>query len=80
VGSDHRGMMFTVLAMIDASGKIIGGPLMAALYSVGMDVQGRSAGLCFLTAAVSHRPRMFTIILNSSTDLVRCRILAILWY
>jgi hypothetical protein len=48
--------MFTVLAMIDASGKIIGGPLMAALYSFGMDVRGRSAGVCFLTAAVSHRP------------------------
>lgn len=46
--------MFTMLAMIDAAGKIIGGPLMAALYSFRMDAQGRSAGLCFLLASVSH--------------------------
>jgi hypothetical protein len=78
--SDHRGMMLTVLAMIDASAKIIGGPLMASLYSFGMDVRGRSAALCFLTAAVSHRPRIFTRILNNCTGLVRCRIPPILWY
>ena len=53
---DHRAKMFTILAMIDASGKIIGGPLMAALYSLGMDAHGRSAGLCFLTASVSCSP------------------------
>ena len=70
--------MFTVLAMIDASGKIIGGSLMAAPYSFGTDVRRRSAGLCFLTAAVSHRPRMFAMILNNSRGLVRCRIPAIL--
>ena len=40
--SDHSGMMFTVLAMIDASAKIIGGLLMAALYSFEMDIRGRS--------------------------------------
>lgn len=46
--------MFTLLAMIDAAGKIIGGPLMAALYNTGMDSMGRSAGFCFLTASVRN--------------------------
>lgn len=52
VVSDHRAMMFTILAMIDASGKIIGGPLMATLYSLGMDADGRSGGWCFLATSV----------------------------
>jgi hypothetical protein len=72
--------MFTILAMIDASAKIIGGPLMAALYSFGMDVGGRSAELCLFTAAVSYCPRIFIMILNNSIGLVWCRIPAMLWY
>lgn len=52
--SDHRATMFAILAMVDAAGKIIGGPLMAALYSLGMDVQGRSPGYCFIAASVCH--------------------------
>ncbi len=47
-------MMFSILAMIDASGKIIGGPAMAALYLLRMDREGKSAGLCFLAAPVSR--------------------------
>jgi hypothetical protein len=80
VVSDHRRMMFTILAMIDASAKIIGGPLMAALYSFGMDVGGKSAGLCLFSATASYCPRIFIMILNSSIGPVWCTIPAMLWY
>lgn len=53
VVADHRAMMFTILGMIDAIGKIVGGPLMAVLYSLRMDELGKSAGSCFLAASVS---------------------------
>lgn len=71
VVSDHRAMMFTILAMIDASGKIIGGPLMATLYSLGMDADGRSGGWCFLATSVCNSSRMSKFILRNSIGFVR---------
>ncbi len=46
--------MFSILAIIDASGKIIGGWAITALYSLRMDREGKSAGSCFLAAPVSR--------------------------
>lgn len=77
--SDHRAMMFTILAMIDASGKIFGGPWMATFYSLGIDADGRSAGWCVQATSVSHSSRISKFILRNSIGFVWDCTSDILW-
>jgi hypothetical protein len=80
VAGDHRALMFTILAMIDASSKIIGGPLMAAFYSLNIDSRGRSGELCFLASAISlFPPCTLQLSLNNSIGLVWRRVSGIVW-
>lgn len=48
----YTARMFTTLAVIETVGKLIGGPLMAWLFSIGRSKNSGSKGFNFLTSSV----------------------------
>lgn len=53
VNMDHNARVFTTVTVLETSGRIIGGPLMAKLFSVGLNKGGWLSGLCYLVSSVS---------------------------
>jgi hypothetical protein len=52
VGKDLNASLFTLVSMLDAIAELLGGPVMAATFSI-RDADGHPAGYCFLLSAVS---------------------------
>ena len=47
----YHARLFTSVAVVEILAKLIGGPLMSELFSIG---HGKSSGICFSVAAVSQ--------------------------
>jgi hypothetical protein len=53
IEKDHNARVFTTVTVLETSGKVLGGPLMATLFSIGLRNGGWWSGLCFLVSSVS---------------------------
>lgn len=53
IDASQNAQLFTTIAVMDTLAKIISGPMMAGLYAIGRDQQGKPNGLCFLVSSVS---------------------------
>lgn len=49
----YHARLFTSLAVVEILAKLVGGPMMGKLFSIG---RAKSSGLCFSVAAVSCDP------------------------
>ena len=50
----YHARLFTSVAVVEILAKLIGGPMMGKLFSIG---HAKSSGVCFSVAAVSHSMR-----------------------
>lgn len=64
VDRSQNAQLFTLIAVCETIADLVGGPLMAALLSIGRSSSHPSKGLCFLFTAVGFRVSPAVLFLN----------------